>query len=643
MVDEPGSADSMPQPVRARTAARTWIAAGLGAFCQRHPGWIGLALVLIAGAAARVVLSMRDGHLVDVDWFLGWMRSLTEHGLGGFHAAEPGCNYPPLHLLTLRGLGELLSAYDPGLANAAWLRAWLRAPACLADVFITLLLYVEVRRLMGTRTAVLAGALYFLNPVSLYNSAYWGQVDSIHSAFVLLALVGLNRRRDSLAGAAIGLALLQKLQAIVFLPLVLFDVYRWTCWRGLAWCAAGAAIVVVLVLAPFAASGSLRPALGNGYGVVGEYRQLSVNAFNLWYLTDDPKAPDDAVPLFLVKLAADGAVEVADDASWLMRLTARNMSMVLFVLGVGVVLSAYSRRHTAAARSLAAGLLGMILFCFLTEMHERYAYPVVALLPIWAVTGSWKERAYLLVSVLILLNLTAVQPVSQIGGDIGRLNLLFCGLFFAILLWPTARTALAPPADAADAQPARMTDPVESPPPSAAVTWLVRLTVLATLCVICVAVILAYRYWASVRGSADAVQEADVLYLDDLEPKAKRQGYGELRVGRSVEGGPIRLGNRYFLRGLGTHAPAKLTYDLPQGFSRFRAVAGVDRNGRGRAKLGVHFDGRRVLATDPMTAASEPIEIDLPLDGARQVTLSADALGSKKGDHVDWALARLER
>ena len=95
----------------------------------------------------------------------------------------------------------------------------------------------------------------------------------------------------------------------------------------------------------------MTPALGNGYSVVGQYRKLSVNAFNLWSLADYPKAPDDAVPLCLVELAAGGATEVADDASWLMWLTARKISIILFALGVAVTLAAYSRRHTAAARS----------------------------------------------------------------------------------------------------------------------------------------------------------------------------------------------------------------------------------------------------------------------------------------------------
>jgi Gpi18-like mannosyltransferase len=616
------------------------ISGSVGDWLRRHPGWVGLTLVLAAGIAARIVLSTRDGHILDVNAFLRWMRGLVEHGFGGFYESGPRCNYPPLHLLTLRALGELLSRYDPGLTDTAWLRAWLRAPACLADLSITLLLYVEVRRLIGTRTAVLAGALYFLNPVSLYNSAYWGQVDSIHSAFVLLAVVSLNRRRDGLAGAAIALALLQKLQSIVFVPLVLFDVYRWKRWRGLGGCAGGFAIAGILVLAPFAATGSLRPALSSGLGVVGQYERLSVNAFNLWHLTDHPQATDDAVPLPLVKLAADGADQVSEDASWLMWLTARHIAMLLFVLAVALVLSAYSRRHTAAARSLTAGLLGLAFFCLLTEMHERYSYPVIALLPIWAVTGAWKERTYLLVSVLMLLNLTVAQQVDEIGGDIGGLNLLMCGLLFGVLLWRGAARS-SPGAAAAPVE--RFADPSAPPPPSAVVTWFVWVTLIATLGVMCVAAIIGYRCRQMGAASVETVDRADVVYLGDLEPKVKRQGYGQLRVDRSVEGGPLRLGNRYFLRGLGTHAASTLEYELPDGFNRFRAVAGVDRHGQGKVALSVYLDGKRILTTDPLTSADEPIEIDLSLDGARRLRLSAQALGSDKGDHVDWALARLEK
>jgi len=287
-------------------------------------------------------------------------------------------------------------------------------------------------------------------------------------------------------------------------------------------------------------------------------------------------------------------------------------------------------------------LLALAFFCLLTEMHERYSYPVIALLPIWAVTGAWKERAYLFVSVLMLLNLTVAQSVGQIGGDIGGLNLLLGGLLFVVLLWPAAGASIRAN-DGETPPPHRSEQPADAPPPSAVVSWFVRLTLVAALCALVVSALLGWQSRCAASESAMSARPPGVIYLGDLEPRVKRQGHGELRVDRAVQGGPLRLGDRYYLRGLGTHAPSMLEYELPEGFTRLRAVAGIDRHGKGRATLQVHLDGRRVLELGPLTAEDEPIEIDLPLGGAKRLRLSAKTAGSKKGDHVDWALARLEK
>ncbi|MHC4610575.1 MAG: NPCBM/NEW2 domain-containing protein [Planctomycetota bacterium] len=594
-----------------------------------------MTLVLIAGSVARAVLSMRDGHLADVNVFLSWMRGLVEHGFGGFHEAYESCNYPPFYLLVLRGLGELLALFDPNLAQGEALRAWLRAPACIADVSIALILFVEARRLIGPRAGVVAAALYFLNPVSLYNSAYWGQMDSVHSAFVLAAVVALNRQRPSWAGVAIGLALLQKLQAIVFVPLVLFDVYRWKRWGGVTRCLIGALAAAVAILAPYAATRSIGPALAQGYDVLGQYNRLSVNAFNLWHMTGSPRTPGDSVPTFLVETAGGGEVSVADDAGWIMWLTWRRLAMFLFVLLVALTLTLYSRRHTPTARALAAGVLGMIFFLFLTEMHERYAYPVVALLPLWAIAGPWRERAYVLLSILLLLNLTAVQNVDQIGGDIAGLNLVLCGVFLLGLL-VSGRDVQRPLES--ESELGRVNDQTKPPPRSALLRWFGRSTLAAWAGALLAAGFVAYQH-----SRIDRQPEAGVLYLGELTPVRAKQGYGRLTVDRSVEGGVIHLGNRYYRRGLGTHAPATVVYDLPDGYRTFRAVLGLDRHFGGTARAQVYLDEAVVFTSRTLRPGDEPAQIDVPLDGAKRLKLQIQPAGSSKGDHVDWALARLEK
>ncbi|MFH0981635.1 MAG: NPCBM/NEW2 domain-containing protein [Planctomycetota bacterium] len=636
----------------------------LRGFATRHPGWVGLTLLLLTGTVARIVLSTREGHLWDVNLFLKWMRGLVAHGLAGFYAADASCNYPPLYPLILRGLGELLSRFDPGLVNTAWLRACLRLPACLADLGVAVLLYLEVRRLMGTRAGVLAATLYYLNPVALYNSAYWGQVDSIHSGLVLCALIALNRQRPLWAGAATGLALLQKFQAVVFVPLVLFDVYRWQRWKGLTRCVIGGVLAAALVLAPFAWTRTLRTAVERGYvRVVGQYSKLSQNAFNLWYATGHPQTPDDSVPVGLVEVVAGRQVEVSDQASWLLWLTYRRIAMVLFALAVATVLTLYRPRYHAADRALAAGLLALAFFLCLTEMHERYAYPMVAVLPLWAVRGKWCERAYLLLSILLLLNLTVAQPVDQIGSDLALLMILLGLLCLAAFLWPSPATearvgwptalqleALKEPGPPGSQEAGHLQDipssrgdtpgdAVHIPPPSTLLNWFGRLTWAAVLTAagIAAALGLAHRRLQS-------QPEPGVLYLGDLIPVAQRQDYGKLEANRSVEGGVIYLGDRYYLRGLGTHAGSTIVYELPEGYRTFRAVAGINRHFGGSARLRVFLDNRAVFASGPLTARDRPVEIELPLDNAKRLKLVVSPNnGGIKGAHVDWALARLEK
>lgn len=626
-----------PQPSDASNAERPSASAErIPSFWGRHRTALAMGLLLLLGLAARFFLSLRDGHLPDIRTFTGWMRAAVEHGFSGFYDARPGANYPPLFLLILRGLGEALSVFGVSFSDAWLVRPLLRLPACIADASIALMLFVEAGRIWNRRVGLSAAALYFLNPVVLYNSAYWGQVDSIHAAFVLAAVIALNRRRPLWAGAWLGLGLLQKFQTIVFVPLIVFDIYRFRRWPGLGWTALGAGVVAIAVLAPFAASGALGDVIQGGYvTAVGKFNNLTVKAFNVWYLSDMPQAPSSSVPYYIVQAAAGDAVSVSA-SSPLLWLTYRRIGMALFAVATALTLSAYSRTCRVSARALAAGVLGLAFFVLPTEIHERYAFPIFAVLPLWAVTGPWKERAYWLLSVLAVLNLTLPQPVAQIGSDIGGLHLI-------VLLALLAGLAL-PRLGAVGAQPNAWptVDPVadaEPPPaPSALVRWFkwASVAALAAACGVAIAVIVLHR-------SSRETASADVLYFDDLTPHHWTQAYGRLQMDRSVEGGAMQLGSRYFLRGVGTHADSTVIFNLPGGWHTFRALVGIDRHATGSARARVFLGDELVFETGTLTPGQEPIDVYIPLKGARRLKLATDDLGKNTGDHVNWALARLER
>lgn len=589
-----------------------------------------LALVLLIGVAARVPLAYLNGYAADVNWFMSWTRAVTLDGLGGLYRVTD-INYPPFYILVMKLLGEGWRFFDPGLTNSASLAALLRLPACLADVAIALLLFSEGRRLLGPRAGWLAAGLYFLNPAGLYVTAYWGQVDSVHTAFLLAALVACNRRSSSACGFFAAAALLQKLQSIAFLPLFVMEVYRYQRWGGLRRLLAGAGLAVVVVLTPFAVYGSAQQAIERGYAkVVGQYPDRSLYAYNLWTLLDQQDAVDHEPPPWLVRIAADGRAEVPLPAAWYLRFTVRQLSILLFALAVATILTlaARSRRHDL--RALAAAALGLAFFTLPTEMHERYAFPVLALLPLWAIAGGGRQLVYWLFTSLFLLNLAGVlkiEPTARIvsGGMMVLLSALMLTLVFEgrRMLRPAAPETLDALNDSA-------------PPRSRLIRAFQVITILFWIAG-GVATAAAWQ-WAQSRPLQPS---PDVLYLSDLAPSSASNGWRPLGLDCSVSRSLLQAEGSYYLKGIGTHAPARLTFELPPGFQRFEAKVGVNPNHNGDVECLVRLNGNRAWRRH--MKRQEWAELDLPLNGARTLTLEVLPGDTQMHDHVDWCGARLVR
>lgn len=64
--------------------------------------------------------------------------------------------------------------------------------------------------------------------------------------------------------------------------------------------------------------------------------------------------------------------------------------------------------------------------------------------------------------------------------------------------------------------------------------------------------------------------------LTDLKWRRATAGWRETRLNQNVTGGPIQIGERKPSYGIGTHAYSFIDYNLPEGFTRFRAYCGLD-------------------------------------------------------------------
>jgi alpha-galactosidase len=120
---------------------------------------------------------------------------------------------------------------------------------------------------------------------------------------------------------------------------------------------------------------------------------------------------------------------------------------------------------------------------------------------------------------------------------------------------------------------------------------------------------------------------------------------GDTKIGRCAFGGPIRLGDRVYTRGIGVNSLSTLRVSLAKPAARFRAVIGLDRNvdgTPGSVRFHVQVAGKDLLLTEVIRAGAPPREIDVPLNGATEVDLIVDDAGDGRGwDQGDWADARV--
>ncbi len=140
-----------------------------------------------------------------------------------------------------------------------------------------------------------------------------------------------------------------------------------------------------------------------------------------------------------------------------------------------------------------------------------------------------------------------------------------------------------------------------------------------------------------------------VVYLSDIRPDAYRflpylETNWPYTLDRNVTGGQLRSGGRLYLKGLGVHSAARLSYLLDRPWSRFQAEVGIDDSTDGRGSVGfrVFVDGAQKYASPPIRGRMPPQAISIELVGAKRLDLVVDyGEAADVMDHADWLNARL--
>ena len=351
---------------------------------------IGMLLLLL------VMIVPRTSMQFDFEYWTDWALYIHNHGVTNIYD-NPTANYHPMYFY-------ILWIYDLVQGSEFFIRQniyYLKFFPLFFD-FLPLFVLCCFRQKIVDREIPYMYLL--LNLAYLFNSYVWGQVDSIYTAFSFLALI-FAFNRPVVSAFMFAMALAMKPQPIVYIPVIglawLYNVKDIKTWLQMA----GVVVATWFAMAlPYIVTGN-GPELWHIVSTaVGRYPQVSIGAFNIWYV-----------------LPMKDPYHTPDYARFLM-LTYKQWGLLMFFVSSGLALLPlffrmlrYRKTGLQATSDdkqmlmLVSGLVTLYFFYFNTQMHERYAHPIMIFFFFYAVFSK-NYKLYILASIPYFLSLDKLFP-----------------------------------------------------------------------------------------------------------------------------------------------------------------------------------------------------------------------------------------
>ena len=321
--------------------------------------------------------------------------------------------------------GTLLWINDGTFANM-----FLKLSAVFADIVIGFIIY-KILEKTDKRKALFAASLFLFNPISIYNSAIWGQFDAVPTMFFMLSLFLLMRRNYFLSILSVFLSLYIKFSLLPLLPLY-FIILLLTAPRVKIILHVIISILIVLALTlPI----SREPykwlfdfIIANG---AGKLDNVSSNAYNFWWIVLSPKVTD-ITP------------KSGETFIFFSYFTWGYLFYALFFIPLVMIVKKLKKNVLSPEHLFGLfSALSFVFYLFLATMHERYLYPLFPLLAVYV--GLRREFLWMFIAVSTIhaINVIAAwqpikissQTLSILTGRYFSLSMSFALLFLGIYFY----------------------------------------------------------------------------------------------------------------------------------------------------------------------------------------------------------------
>lgn len=634
-------------------------------------------LIFATAVLLRVAFIPNPGFEADVSFWKGWGLAAADKGVV-WSILNTNNNYPTPFAYTLGAMTTIyrLLGGDPHNFNEYWTNTNLRFLIAskifpiMADFGIALLflwigsrfgslfkssdvrstdtetknntsrfqlLHSNVRLPLIGKIPTLFGLLatmYLLNPVTIMDGAWWGQVDSLGVIVFLLAFVALLYKKPFLAGFIFMASMMTKLQNMIYGPLFFVLIWQQFGFTGMLQAVAGAITGFFGLNIEFLSAKQMSRVVGSLSNNYDYFPWMSLHAYNIWWIMSGGKGMQMSDKIMTIGIATAHKVgTILFSTTYLLAL----LQLVLPVLQR--MIQPWKTRSQEAlsengltSTSILHFFLGLVIinagfFLFQTQSHERYAFPAMVFLLFLIPYLEGKRRkiflaVYCLLSVLYFYNLHTAFGVNYPDDVFPFLK----GFF--LTAGPTMTVA--------------------------AIFNIIFLGFLGfyrkELKIIPLAASAGFFVMMLIAANGKYILKQP-MYLSDLAPTATFQGFGQRMKDMPVNASYgvkswAWLSDQYvfYHHGIGTHAVSEIRYDIGRRFSTLTTDYGIDTEaGTGAsATFEIWGDGKQLFSSPMMGRFDMPKYAKVDISGVKQLVLiTRDGGDGNRDDHTDWLNTKL--
>ncbi|MCK5757726.1 MAG: hypothetical protein KAH14_01440 [Clostridiales bacterium] len=380
-----------------------------------------IAIIIFALITRIYIANMISGYPTDMLCWTAWSSSASGDGLFQIYSDMSFLDYPPGYIYVLHIIGSIGKLTGIECGTQAY-NLLLKIPAIISDIIMGWIIYRLCSKKFMHKLGLILAFLYVMNPLVLLDSAAWGQIDSILTLAVAGYLLALYK--ENIIGATLIFiaGLLIKPQMLFFGPVLAVVFIQYSIKAG--W---GKAIktffislfsgvaLFALVVFPFTGDKPWYWIFEKYMGTINSYNYITLNSANIYGIFGLNWMPTETVKLGL-PLGTWGLIGLITTV------------VIYFIAG-------FINRDKKNIFMLTAMLMTGV-YAFGLKMHERYLFPVIAILLIVYIYDNKKSilAKFSVLTTAVFINVAQVLAVIHIPPD----DLIFkvsSGVVVTVYIW----------------------------------------------------------------------------------------------------------------------------------------------------------------------------------------------------------------